>query len=145
MRGHIEQRSAGSWTIQVSGGFSETTGRRIRVTRTVKGSRRDAERELTKALRDVDQGLVAEPGRTTLKTYLEDRWLPHAATRVRPATHERYCSLMRRHVEPRIGRIRLAKLRPVHIQAVLDGIIADGLAARTAEQAYRVRAPTARS
>jgi integrase len=138
MRGHIEQRSAGSWTVQVSGGFSETTGRRVRVTRTVKGSRRDAERELTRALRDVDQGLVAEPGRATLRSYLEERWLPHAGTRVRPATHERYCSLMRRHVEPRIGRIRLAKLRPVHVQAVLDGIIADELSPRTAEQCYRV-------
>jgi integrase len=138
MRGSITQRSAGSFTVQVSGEFSETTGRRVRVTRTVKGSHRDAERKLTELLRDVDQGLVAEPGRATLKSYLEDRWLPHAATRVRPATHERYCSLMRGHVEPRIGRIRLAKLRPIHIQAVLDGMIADELAPRTAEQAYRV-------
>jgi integrase len=138
MRGHIERRSAGSFTVQVSGGFSETTGRRIRKTSTVRGTERDAQRELTRLLRDVDQGLVAEPGRATLRSYLEERWLPHAATRVRPATHERYCSLMRRHVEPRIGRIRLAKLRPVHVQAVLDGIIADQLSPRTAEQAYRV-------
>jgi integrase len=70
--------------------------------------------------------------------YLEERWLPHAATRVRPSTHERYCSLMRGHVEPRIGRVRMAKLRPVHVQAVLDGMIADRFAPRTAEQAYRV-------
>jgi integrase len=138
MRGSITQRSVGSFTVQVSGGFDETTGRRIRKTSTVRGSRRDAERELTKLLREVDQGLVAEPGRTTLKNYLEERWLPHAATRVRPATHERYCSLMRGHVEPRIGRVRMAKLRPVHVQAVLDGMVAEGFAPRTAQQAYRV-------
>jgi integrase len=87
MRGHITQRSTGSWTVQASGGFNEMTGHRIRVTRTVRGSKRDAERELTKLLREIDQGLVADPGRVTLTRYLEDRWLPHAATRVRPATH----------------------------------------------------------
>jgi integrase len=138
MRGSITQRSAGSFTVQVSGGFSETTGRRVRTTRTVRGTRRDAERLLTKLLREVDEGLVAEPGRASLTRYLEDRWLPHAATRVRPSTHERYCSLMRRHVEPRIGRIQMSKLRPVHVQSVLDGMLGDELAPATVLQAYRV-------
>lgn len=138
MRGHITQRSEGSWTVQVSGGFSETTGARVRVTRTVRGTHRDAERELTRLLRDVDQGIVAEPGRMTLTRYLEDRWLPHAATRVRPGTHERYCSLMRVHVEPRIGRTQLAKLRPMHVQSVLDGMLSEGLSPRTVLHSYRV-------
>src|SRR5687767_6586991 len=113
MRGHITQRSTGSWTIQASGGFSETSGRRIRVTRTVRGSKRDAERELTRLLREIDQGLVAGPGRISVAGYLEERWRPHAATRVRPATHERYASLLRCHVIPRVGRLQLAKLRPI--------------------------------
>jgi integrase len=137
MRGHIEQRSAGSWTIQASGGFSDS-GKRIRVTRTVRGSRRDADRALTKLLHEVDTGTVVVDGRTPLERYLEDRWLPHAATRVRPTTHERYCSLLRGHVEPKIGRVRLAKLRPFHIQTVVDDMVADGFAPRTVGQAYRV-------
>jgi integrase len=137
MRGHIKQRSAGSWTIQASGGFNDA-GRRVRVTRTVRGSRRDAERALTKLLHEVDTGTVVVDGRTPLERYLEDRWLPHATTRVRPTTHERYRSLMRGHVEPRIGRVRLANLRPSHIQSVVDGMLADGLAPRTVGQAYRV-------
>jgi len=69
---------------------------------------------------------------------MEEKWLPHAATRVRPTTHERYVSLMRRHVLPRIGRVQLSKLRPMHVQAVVDGMVADGLAPRTTIQAYRV-------
>jgi integrase len=138
MRGSITQRSSGSWTVQVSGGFDELTGRRVRITRTIRGTRRDADRELTRVLRDADQGLIAEPGRMTLTRYLEDRWLPHAATRVRPSTHERYASLLRRHVEPRIGRMQLAKLRPIHVQSVLDSMLADNLAPRTVGQAYRV-------
>jgi integrase len=137
MRGHIEQRTTGSWTIQASGGFDDG-GRRVRITRTVRGTRRDAERELTRLLRDVDQGLVADPGRMTLTRYLQDRWLPHAATRVRPTTYERYCSLLRRHIVPRIGSVPLAKLRPLHVQSALDGMLGDGLAPRTVLHAYRV-------
>jgi integrase len=74
----------------------------------------------------------------TLGRFLEDRWLPHVRTRVRPGTHERYASLLRRHIEPKIGRTPLAKLRPLHIQSALDGMLADGLAPRTAQHAYRV-------
>ncbi len=65
-------------------------------------------------------------------------WLPHAATRVRATTHERYASLFRRHIEPRIGRVRLAKLRPLHIQSALDGMLAEGLSPSTVAHAYRV-------
>src|SRR4051794_18766857 len=114
-RGSISRRSEGSWTIQASGGFHEGTGKRVRKTVTVKGSRAEAERTLTKLLREIDTGQVADPGRLTLQSYMDTKWLPHAATRVRATTHERYVSLMRRHVFPRIGRLQLGKLRPMHI------------------------------
>jgi hypothetical protein len=45
---------------------------------------------------------------------------------------------MRGHVEPRIGRVRLANLRPSHIQSVVDDMVADGLAPWTVGQGYRV-------
>jgi integrase len=45
---------------------------------------------------------------------------------------------VRGHVAPRIGRVPLAKLRPVHIQKVVDEMLAEGLAPRTVLQAYRV-------
>ena len=84
-RGHVSQRSVGSWTIQVSGGFSDA-GRRVRLTRTVRGSERDAQRALTKLLREVDTGTATMTGGTTLGRYLTETWMPHAATRVRPTT-----------------------------------------------------------
>ena len=63
MRGSITQRSAGSWMIQVSGGFDDG-GKRIRLTQSVRGSRKDAEKALTKMLRDIDTGTVAMSGAT---------------------------------------------------------------------------------
>ena len=127
MRGHVSQRSAGSWTIQVSGGFNDA-GKRVRVTRTVRGSRRDAEKALTKLLREVDTGTAVASGGETLGGYLTETWLPHAATRVRATTHRRYAALVRVQVAPRIGRVKLSALRPAHVQKLLDGMIADGAA-----------------
>ena len=136
-RGHLTQRSTGSWTLQASGGFDDA-GKRVRITRTVRGSRRDAERELTKLLREVDTGTATANGSTTLSRYLEETWLPHIDTRVRPTTLRRYTSLVRVQISPRIGRVRLAKLRPVHIQSVIDGMLAECAAPASVLQAHRV-------
>jgi integrase len=136
-RGHIEQRSPGSWTIRVSGG-TDDAGKRIRVAETVHGGRKDAEKILTRMLRDVDQGKVATSGAATLGRYLEDRWLPHMRSRVGVETWDRYESLVRVHVVPRIGRVRLSKLRPHHLQATLDSMLADGASPASVVKTHNV-------
>jgi integrase len=73
-----------------------------------------------------------------LARYLADTWLPHAATRVRATTLRRYDALLRVHVVPRIGDVKLSKLRPSHVQSVVDGMIAEKAAAASVLQAHRV-------
>jgi integrase len=137
VRGSLTKRSPGSWTIQASGGFDDA-GKRIRLTETVRGSRRDAEKALTRMLRDIDQGTVATSGATTFGKYLTERWLPHMRSRVRPETWERYESLVRVQIIPRCGRVKLAKLRPHHLQATLDGMLGDGAAPASVVKAHRI-------
>jgi integrase len=137
MRGYMRKRAKGSWSISVSAGFDPSTGKRRQVYATVRGSKRDAERELTKLLAQADAGTIADAGSMTLETYLR-RYLDHVGTRVRPSTLERYEGLARRHIVPRIGAIRLARLRPAHVQSLLDQMGAQGLAARTTLHAYRL-------
>ena len=93
---------------------------------------------LTALQREVDTGTAAKSGAATLSSYLTETWLPHAATRVRPTTPRRYEGLVRVQIAPRIGRVKLAKLRPHHVQSVLDGMIADGAAPASVLQAHRV-------
>jgi integrase len=139
MRGSLTQRSAGSWTIQVSGGFNDG-GKRVRITQTIRGTRKDAERALTKMLRDVDTGTIAMSGATPFGTYLTERWLPHMRSRVGTEAWERYESLVRVHVVPRCGRVKLGKLRPHHLQATLDAMLTDGAAAASVVKAHRTMA-----
>jgi Phage integrase, N-terminal SAM-like domain len=125
MRGYIRKRSKGSWQISVSAGFDPVTGKRRQVWRTVRGTKKNAEQELTRLLREVDNGTSADPGRITLGEYLE-RWLDHMRTRVRPRTLERYASIVRGHLTPALGAVPLAKLHPLHIQALYDRLLSSG-------------------
>lgn len=80
----------------------------------------------------------ARPGADTFETYLA-RWLEHMRPRVRQTTWERYEILVRPHVVPRIGRVRLDKLRAHHVQRVVDEML-ETLAPGTAHKRYAVMA-----
>jgi integrase len=139
MRGSVRQRTPGSWTVQASAGFDDF-GKRVRITRTVRGGEREAQRALTALLREVDQGTVARAGANTFGTYLEERWLPHMHSRVRPETWQRYESVVRVQIVPRCGRVKLAKLRSHHLQATLDTMLSEGAAPASVVKAHRIMA-----
>jgi integrase len=135
MRGSIRARGDG-YEISVSAGVDPVTGKRKRIYRWARG-KREAERVLTDLLKAVDSGSFADPGRLTMADYLRDHWLPHISTRVRPRTAQRYSQLLERHVVPVVGSVRMAKLRPAHVQQVVDQATASGLAPRTVAAVYR--------
>jgi integrase len=133
MRGSIRRRG-NTWQVRVNAGTDPVTKKRVVVTRTCRDEK-EAEVELTTLLRQLDTGSLADPGRITLATYLVDTWLPHQTSRVRARTLNRYRTLLLRHVIPSIGGIRLAKLRSVHIQGMLDSL---KLSAQTRVHVFRV-------
>jgi integrase len=141
MRGHITERRPGIWRLTVSAGFDDA-GNRQRVTRTVKGTRRAAERELTTMLRDLDTGTLAD-GRQSLERYLFEEWLPAVSAvskrgrALAPTTRQRYRDACR-HVSEVIGGVRLHELRPVHVEKVRDRLLASSLAPQTVSDVLRV-------
>jgi integrase len=136
------KQSPGSWRVFISNGFDDD-GKRRQITRTVRGSKRDAQAELTRLLRDLDQGVLAD-GRQTLQHYLEREWLPGVtATSKRgrslaPTTVARYAGAVA-HVSRIIGRVRLMDLRPRHVEKLRDILVAEGnLAPQTVSDILRV-------
>lgn len=147
MRGSIRKRCGDdprrwsrcphSWTVIVTIRADEEHPKR-QVWRTVRGSREAAERELTQLLHDNDAGTLIAPVDLAVKEYLKERWIPHMQTRVRESTLHRYVGLIDLYVNPVIGAVQLSKLRPIHVQRVVDGMVSAGKAPRTTLQAYRV-------
>lgn len=113
--GHIRERSPGSFELRYSLGTDAATGRRKLATTTVRGSRKDAERELCRLLRTVDTGEHIDPNRLTVREWLST-WLGAIKTEVAPRTAERYEEIVNNFLAPALGNLQLAKLAPVHMQ-----------------------------
>ena len=74
MKGHIRQKSKGSWQITIDTGTGPD-GERRRHFETVHSSRKsDAQKRLTELLASLDKGVYTPPGRLTLPEHLHN-WL----------------------------------------------------------------------
>jgi len=114
-RGTITSRSAGSYRIRYSLGRDPVSGRRRFGTATIRGTRRQAEKELVRLLRSVDTGEHVDPTRITAGDWLK-LWINTTKAEVSPKTHERYAEIVRCYLLPAIGGIQLQRLTPADIQ-----------------------------
>jgi integrase len=94
-------------------------------------TRREVDEKLTKAKADRDQGLLFDADNITLGDYL-DRWI-HDSVRdtVRQRTWERYEQIVRVHIKPALGRVKLKNITPTHARALYREKLDSGLTSRT--------------
>jgi integrase len=110
------------------GAYFGPDGKRRYVSGRTKETARKALRE---ARSNVDAGLVFDGGTVTLAGYL-DRWLADSVKdTVRQRTYERYESIVRVHIKPAIGRMKLKALTPAHARALYRQKLDSGLSPRT--------------
>jgi hypothetical protein len=107
--GHIRERSPGSFELRYSLGTDPATGKRKIATTTIRGTRKDADRELRRLLRAVDTGEHVDANRMTIAQWL-DTWLKAIAEEVAPKTHERYEEIVSHFLVPALGNLQLGKL-----------------------------------
>lgn len=123
--GSVRQRSPGSWEVKYDLGRDPQTGKRITKFKTVKGTKRDAQKELRRLLTTVDSGTHVDPGKMTVAEWLGE-WLKEAKATVSPTTYERYKIIVDKHLVPALGSHLLAKLAPVHVQAYYSEALVSG-------------------
>jgi integrase len=115
MAGQITKRSKNSWEIRIFLG-RDTNGKRKYLNQTIKGTKKDAEKQLTKKLSELDNGTLNTSSKQTLNEYL-NIWLETIA---KPRLHQRtfgdYRDLLRLHVRDSLGKIKLCDLKAIHIQ-----------------------------
>ena len=99
---------------------------------------KDIERKLTEARGDVARGLVFDAGTLTVGEYL-DSWLRDSVRgTVRTSTYNRHEITIRKHIKPTIGRVKLAKLTPAHIQGLYRDRLDSGLSPATVQKIHVV-------
>ena len=132
--GEVVARGDGRWMIRWSLGRDESSGRCRAKSKTIHGTRRDAERELRRIQRSRDTCEYVDPSKETLNVFL-DRWLAASGSRVSPRTLEGYRWLLRRYVRPKLGSLRLVRIRPLDVQALVNEL-EKSLSPRTVRLAY---------
>jgi integrase len=78
------------------------------------------------AYRASQQDGVVVDDALTVKRLLTD-WLASVKSTVRIRSYEKYESIVNKHLLPDLGRIRLEKLSPQHVQTLIDAKLAAGL------------------
>ena len=137
-RGHITQRSPGSWSIVMSPGTDPVTGKRRRIWRTIKGTKRQAQAELTKLLAENDRGISPVAGNLKLSDWLAE-WLGTIVKRRnRQRTVQSYATICNTHIIPSLGNIPLRNLGPSHIDQLMTSVLDKGRTANTAHHVFTV-------
>ena len=98
----IQRIRRATWRVRVYEGRDDARRKHYR-SRTVRGTRRDAQRVAAELEREVELGVAASTGHTSLGGYLNERWLPHVRLHKRPGTHARYAGIVARHINPELG------------------------------------------
>jgi hypothetical protein len=105
-RGHIEERSNGTFRAKVSAGTNPHTGRRIVLNSDPVGTWEEAEVELTRLLSHVDEQKHARTNLTVLE--LIDKWCAVRETQAR-RTRQRRDQLIRDYIAPRFEGVKAKK------------------------------------
>lgn len=128
--GSIYKRDDGRWVAMSTLGYEG--GKRKR--KSFYGdTRKEVQEQLTKALRDIQQGLPIANERQTVGDFLQ-RWLDESVKGKRePKTYASYAQLIRLHLAPELGRIVLAKLSPQDVQDFINRKQVAGLSPRTVQ------------
>ena len=125
--GTIRQRKDGRWEARVL--VTDPAGRRVRRSLLAR-TRAAVAAKLVEAQRAEAIGLPAVTSTSTVGEYLAS-WLGAVELRVRPRTYESYELIVRVHLVPGLGALRLARLSPPQVQAFLNAKTAAGCSPRT--------------
>lgn len=138
MKGSIKKKAKEVWLIRYDLPPSPEGKRRQRWL-TFHGSYRQAEARLAAELTKVNEGSSADAGQMTVGAYLAERWLPHIRARVRQRTTDSYEVMVRSHIVPHVGGVRLSKLTPADVSRMMDALADAGrLSPTSVKYAHRI-------
>src|SRR5918994_3349578 len=130
----ISRRKDGRWEAKYTAHTAEGPKRRALYGKT----RKEVADKLAKALADRASGYTFDNENMTVGQYL-DRWLNDSDKgSVRTSTYERHEQIVRLHLKPALGRVKLSKLAPAHVQGLYRDKLDSGLSPATVQKIHAV-------
>ena len=136
-QGTVNQRYKGSWELKWYGP-ADQNGNQKRISETVRGTKKEAEKILRERLLSVDNGSFIDKSKETVSGFM-NRWLEtYAATNVTLRTAHGYEGYSRRYINPTIGKVALQSLTPSQVQKVYADMLERGLSNTTVLHLHRL-------
>ena len=124
MRGVVEQRGDNQWRARVFGGRE---GGKVRwISRTVNGTKRQAQVALAKLVAEVEAGQALRSHATSVAEQL-DRWLADITPTRSAYTVEEHRRCIEHDIKPALGDMRLDKLTARHLDSFYHDLLSRGL------------------
>jgi integrase len=134
--GQIKQRGEKTFLVRVFLGHSDN-GKRHYFNRTVRGTKKDADKVLMEIIRRRDAGEPLEDAKHIFSAYAEE-WLQAKAASVRSNTVENYRYLLTRYVFPKLGNRKLNGVESTEVSALYAGLAKQGLSGATMQMIHNI-------
>ena len=110
MRKKKNKDGSTSWELVIELPKDAITGKRIRKYRTIRGTKKEAERELHKFIDVLEKGYYVKDDKITVTEWVQT-WLEvYIIPNVSPTTLSRYQGMIKRYIDPIIGHMQVQKL-----------------------------------
>ncbi|BAR82929.1 DNA integration/recombination/invertion protein [Bacillus thuringiensis serovar tolworthi] len=114
MKGHIRKRGT-KWCIVVDIGTDPETGKRRQKWFSGYKTKKEAEKDVAKKITELHEGTFIQPSKVTVNTFLAE-WIEAKKINVKKSTYDEYRGIIKNHLIPHLGEIKLEKLNGMHIQ-----------------------------
>ena len=119
MAGSIEKRGKNSYRLSCLAGYN-LQGKPIKKTKTVHGTKKEAEIELAKFVADVQNGMVIEGKSLKFSEFTEIWKRDYGSKELAPSTYKRYCRMLETRLLPYFGHFYVNKIKPTDIMQFYD-------------------------
>ena len=119
MAGSIEKRGKNSYRLSCLAGYN-LQGKPIKKTKTVHGTKKEAEIELAKFVAYVQNGMVIEGKSLKFSEFTEIWKRDYGSKELAPSTYKRYCRMLETRLLPYFGHFYVNKIKPTDIMQFYD-------------------------
>ena len=110
-----------TWQLVFELGNDPVTGKRQRVFKTVKGTKKQAQAVMDKMKVELERGYYCDPSSMLLKDWIT-QWLDNYLPNIEATTRTHYRDDINRHIIPDLGHVMLKQLKTTSIQSWVNDL-----------------------
>jgi integrase len=122
MSGSIREKYPGVWQVRYAIGRDPVTGELRRLSKNVKGTKREAQKVLNAMIAEADAGRLLATSSATFRE-LTERWLNMNKRNQSPTTQRTYRNLLENRVYPALGNRQVSSIQSIDLDNLYDGLV----------------------